>query len=304
MKLLDAIEKLLSRENESIHYATLSQRLMSLGVWRPAGSRPAREVHEALFSDIARRGQTSRFLHHGSGVYGLRRPARAARGFRHGYRAVALAVAGPDTLTGGTLPLAAIDRSTRRFDASVGTAASSTGERRSIRGKDHVLPTSVWRTTPFLRALTILEDRDRFTAELERLLPALGYRLLHGGVRWDGARLVGTFGLDRLGVGRGLLWAYQSRGHLTVEHVEEMATAMEGQRVMGGLLVCTSSFHAAAEHAAREAGIVRVDGPRLIELILELDRETRHHEKMPEREAESWRQAPRHAVRLPDVTRS
>jgi restriction system protein len=110
------------------------------------------------------------------------------------------------------------------------------------------------------------------------LLLAMGY----GGSRADASRLVGksgdggidgTISEDKLGLDMVYVQAKRWEGSVGREVVQAFAGSLEGFRAQKGVLLTTSHFTSAARDYVGQIGkkIVLIDGPRLVELMVEHD---------------------------------
>jgi len=71
MKVLDAVEKVLAKAGQPLHYREITKRLLAGGLWKPTGRTPQATVNSQLAVDIKKQGAASRFKRVGAGMFGL-----------------------------------------------------------------------------------------------------------------------------------------------------------------------------------------------------------------------------------------
>ena len=85
LSFTDAAERILSQsgKHDPLHYGTITERALALGLIRTEGRTPAATMYSVIFAEIRRqetRGESPRFVQHGRGMVGLAawRPSEVA----------------------------------------------------------------------------------------------------------------------------------------------------------------------------------------------------------------------------------
>jgi restriction system protein len=73
----DAIAEVLADEGGALHSSVITERLLARGLWRSEGKTPAATVAARLYTDIKKKGASSRFLQVGKNTFGLNPEASA-----------------------------------------------------------------------------------------------------------------------------------------------------------------------------------------------------------------------------------
>lgn len=72
MSVLNAVEKVLNKANEPLHYQEITDRILKDGLWSTESSTPWNTVSASLSMDMNAKGDKSRFIKVARGIYGLR----------------------------------------------------------------------------------------------------------------------------------------------------------------------------------------------------------------------------------------
>ena len=68
---LDAVEQILKKAGEPLHYEEITRRALEKGLWATRGKTPAATINARLCDDLNRWRESSRFVRCGPGVFGL-----------------------------------------------------------------------------------------------------------------------------------------------------------------------------------------------------------------------------------------
>ena len=72
MRVLDAVEKVLSEARQPLHYGAITERFEKRGLWHSEGKTPRATVNASMTTDIKKNGESSRFQRIDRGVFALR----------------------------------------------------------------------------------------------------------------------------------------------------------------------------------------------------------------------------------------